>query len=117
MQKGHGYHLDLFVLALLMAACSLFGLPWFVAATVRAVTHVRSLVVESEVKAPGDKPQMLGVRLPIDLLIYLQELDQRFARSAAVVLSVRTLYLHCSHLAVVDRIAFASDFIEVISSL
>jgi len=33
-----------------------------VAATVRAITHVRSLITESDVKAPGDRPQMLGVR-------------------------------------------------------
>ena len=62
VQKGHGYHLDLFVLSFLIATCSLMGLPWFVAATVRAITHVRSLIRESEVKAPGERPQMLGVR-------------------------------------------------------
>lgn len=62
LKKGHGYHLDLFVLSFLIAICSLFGLPWFVAATVRAITHVRSLIQESEVKAPGERPQMLGVR-------------------------------------------------------
>jgi len=50
------------VLSGMVSMCSLFGLPWFVAATVRAITHVRSLVTESDVKAPGDRPQMLGVR-------------------------------------------------------
>ena len=43
--------------------CSILGLPWFVAATVRAITHVRSLMVESEVSIPGERPQMIGVRL------------------------------------------------------
>jgi len=62
MQKGHGYHLDLLVLCCLICICSTLGLPWFVAATVRAITHVRSLVTESDVKAPGERPQMLGVR-------------------------------------------------------
>lgn len=60
----------MFVLAWLIAVCSLMGLPWFVAATVRAITHVRSLMVESEVKAPGDRPQMLGVRL-VTSVVYI----------------------------------------------
>lgn len=62
LKKGHGYHLDLFVLAFLIATCSLLGLPWFVAATVRTITHVRSLIKESELRAPGERPQFLGVR-------------------------------------------------------
>jgi hypothetical protein len=62
LKKGHGYHLDLFVLAFLIFVCSLMGLPWFVAATVRAITHVRSLMTESEVKIPGERPQIVGVR-------------------------------------------------------
>ena len=62
LQKGHGYHLDLLVLGVLIALCSVMGLPWFVAATVRAITHVRSLFRESEVKIPGEKPQIIGVR-------------------------------------------------------
>ena len=61
-QKGHGYHLDLFVLANLVAICSTLGLPWFCAATVRSISHVQSLVRESEVRAPGEKSIMLGVR-------------------------------------------------------
>lgn len=43
LQKGAGYHLDLVVVGLLVAVCSLFGLPWMVAATVRSLNHVRSL--------------------------------------------------------------------------
>jgi len=62
LQKGGGYHLDLFVLLILIFICSLLGLPWFVAATVRAITHVRSLIKESELRAPGERPQFLGVR-------------------------------------------------------
>jgi anion exchange protein len=62
LKKGHGYHLDLFALAFLIFLCSLMGLPWFVAATVRAITHVRSLMTESEVKIPGERPQIVGVR-------------------------------------------------------
>lgn len=62
LKKGCGYHLDLFILSILIAACSILGLPWFVAATVLSMTHVNSLRMESECAAPGDKPQFLGVR-------------------------------------------------------
>ncbi|XP_057657143.1 sodium-driven chloride bicarbonate exchanger isoform X3 [Diorhabda carinulata] len=62
LKKGCGYHLDLFVLAILIEICSVMGLPWFVAATVLSITHVHSLKLESECAAPGDKPQFLGVR-------------------------------------------------------
>jgi len=68
VQKGFGYHLDLFVLSLLIIVCSLLGLPWFVAATVRSVTHVRSLIKLSDVSAPGERPEMLGVRSDFDLI-------------------------------------------------
>ena len=61
-QKGCGYHLDLFVLAILIEICSIMGLPWFVAATVLSINHVNSLKLESECAAPGEKPQFLGVR-------------------------------------------------------
>ena len=63
LQKGPGYHLDLFILAFLIMICSFLGLPWFVAATVRTVTHIRSLIRVSELRAPGERSQMLGVRL------------------------------------------------------
>ncbi|XP_065080478.1 sodium-driven chloride bicarbonate exchanger isoform X2 [Ochlerotatus camptorhynchus] len=62
LKKGCGYHLDLFVLALLIQICSIMGLPWFVAATVLSINHVNSLKQESETAAPGEKPQFLGVR-------------------------------------------------------
>nr|XP_026487485.1 sodium bicarbonate cotransporter 3 isoform X2 [Vanessa tameamea] len=62
LKKGCGYHLDLFILAILIQICSIMGLPWFVAATVLSINHVNSLKVESECAAPGEKPQFLGVR-------------------------------------------------------
>ncbi|TNM89386.1 hypothetical protein fugu_003620 [Takifugu bimaculatus] len=33
LKKGAGYHLDLFLVAVLMVVCSFMGLPWYVAAT------------------------------------------------------------------------------------
>ncbi|KAL5282439.1 SLC4A7 family protein [Megaselia abdita] len=62
LNKGCGYHLDLFILAILIQICSIMGLPWFVAATVLSINHVNSLKQESECAAPGEKPQFLGVR-------------------------------------------------------
>ncbi|XP_018043644.1 PREDICTED: electrogenic sodium bicarbonate cotransporter 1 isoform X6 [Atta colombica] len=62
LKKGCGYHLDLFVLSILIEICSVMGLPWFVAATVLSINHVNSLKLESECAAPGEKPQFLGVR-------------------------------------------------------
>ena len=62
LKKGCGYHLDLFILAILILICSIMGLPWFVAATVLSINHVNSLKVESECAAPGEKPRFLGVR-------------------------------------------------------
>ncbi|XP_061943329.1 sodium bicarbonate cotransporter 3 isoform X12 [Apis cerana] len=62
LKKGCGYHLDLFILAILIEICSVMGLPWFVAATVLSINHVNSLKLESECAAPGEKPRFLGVR-------------------------------------------------------
>ncbi|XP_068024556.1 electroneutral sodium bicarbonate exchanger 1-like isoform X2 [Melanerpes formicivorus] len=62
LKKGCGYHLDLFVVSVLLGVCSLMGLPWFVAATVLSITHVNSLKVESAGSAPGEQPRFLGVR-------------------------------------------------------
>ena len=49
LQKGAAYHLDLTVVGVLIGACSMFGLPWLVAATVRSINHVRSLATVEEV--------------------------------------------------------------------
>lgn len=38
------------------------GVPWFVAATVAAITHVSSLRKLSDVSAPGEKPVFIGAR-------------------------------------------------------
>merc|ERR1719481_42022 len=60
--KGGGYHLDLLIVAICILVCSILGIPWFVAATVLSINHVRSLQRESECAAPGEKPQFLGMR-------------------------------------------------------
>ncbi|MGB5812185.1 MAG: sodium bicarbonate transporter family protein [Polyangiales bacterium] len=43
LKKGHGYNLDMTVVAVLVALLAALGLPWVVAATVRSLNHVRSL--------------------------------------------------------------------------
>ena len=62
LQKGCGYHLDLFMVGVMLGVCSLMGLPWFVAATVLSISHVNSLKLESECSAPGEQPKFLGIR-------------------------------------------------------
>ncbi|MDA1016400.1 MAG: PTS sugar transporter subunit IIA [Planctomycetota bacterium] len=49
LRKGPAYHLDLAVVGGLIGICSLFGLPWLVAATVRSLAHVRGLATMDEV--------------------------------------------------------------------
>lgn len=43
MKKGPAYHLDLFVLGIIVSISSLFGLPWMCAATIQSLNHVRSV--------------------------------------------------------------------------
>jgi hypothetical protein len=79
LQKGPAYHYDLAVMGVLIGVCSLFGLPWLVAATVRSLNHLRSLAtVENVVTRDGDsRERVLHVRetrvtgLAIHLLIGL----------------------------------------------
>ncbi|MDA1162187.1 MAG: PTS sugar transporter subunit IIA [Planctomycetota bacterium] len=52
LQKGPAYHLDLAVVGGLIGVCSLFGLPWLVAATVRSLAHVRGLATMEEAISP-----------------------------------------------------------------
>lgn len=62
LEKGGGYHLDLLIVAICIIINSFLGIPWFVAATVLSINHVRSLSKDSECAAPGEKPQFLGIR-------------------------------------------------------
>ncbi|GAV02076.1 hypothetical protein RvY_12687-2 [Ramazzottius varieornatus] len=62
LKHGIGYHLDLFVVAILTAVLSMIGMPWMIADTVLSLTHSSSLRKESEVAAPGEKPTFLGIR-------------------------------------------------------
>jgi hypothetical protein len=48
LTKPGGYHLDLLLVGSMVAVCSLFGLPWLVAATVRSLNHLRSLATTEQ---------------------------------------------------------------------
>ncbi|MCG8405862.1 MAG: PTS sugar transporter subunit IIA [Phycisphaerales bacterium] len=64
LRKGATYHLDLIVVGVLMGACSLFGLPWLVAATVRSLNHLRSLATIEEATdiSGSQRERLLHVR-------------------------------------------------------
>jgi len=49
LRKGAGYHLDLAIVGVITAVCSLFALPWIVAATVHSLNHVKSLATTETV--------------------------------------------------------------------
>lgn len=57
LTKGAGYHLDLAIVALLVGVCSILGLPWMVAATVRSLNHVRALAEVETVAIPHGPPE------------------------------------------------------------
>ncbi len=59
LRKGPGYHLDLAVVGLITAVCSVFGLPWIVAATVHSLNHVKSLATT---QTKGSKERIISVR-------------------------------------------------------
>jgi len=64
LKKGSSYHLDLGVVGILVGVCSIFGLPWLVAATVRSLNHLRSLATVDEVvdRSGAMRTQILHVR-------------------------------------------------------
>jgi hypothetical protein len=63
LRKGSGYHLDLFVVGLIVSGASFFGLPWIVAATVHSLNHVRSLATHQVVARNGERrEEIVSVR-------------------------------------------------------
>lgn len=59
LRKGAAYHQDLGVVGLLVGVCSVFGLPWLVAATVRSLNHVRSLATFESVAGEKDSHERI----------------------------------------------------------
>ncbi|XP_078345150.1 band 3 anion transport protein-like [Oculina patagonica] len=62
LTKGAGFNLDLCIMGLLSFICSLMGLPWMCAATVRSVSHLNALSIWSTSHAPGVKPHLIEVK-------------------------------------------------------
>jgi hypothetical protein len=64
LRKGEAYHLDTAIVGVLIGVCSMLGLPWLVAATVRSLNHVRSLATsEDSAQAGGEtRSQIVHVR-------------------------------------------------------
>lgn len=62
LQKGGGYHLDLAVVGVITAVCSVFGLPWIVAATVHSVNHVKSLATTTRQDDDSGAELIVAVR-------------------------------------------------------
>ena len=62
LKKGSGYHIDQLTLGCITFIGGALGLPWMCAATVRTVAHVSALSEYSRTHAPGEKPQLLGVK-------------------------------------------------------
>lgn len=113
-QKGCGYHLDLLWVGVMLAVCSIMGLPWFVAATVLSITHVNSLKLESESSAPGEQPRFLGIREQrlTGLLIFLLMGCSVFMTGALQVGPI--LCRHCPLVAaVVDALLSSFQFIPM----
>ena len=48
--QGCGYHLDMLWVGIGIAICSILGLPFIIAATVRCVAHMQVLTVWSKVR-------------------------------------------------------------------
>ena len=62
LAKGPGYNLDMFVVGILTFGCSLLGLPWMCADTVRSASHANALSIYSTSHAPGEKPHIIKVK-------------------------------------------------------
>ncbi|GFR73377.1 anion exchange protein, partial [Elysia marginata] len=90
LKKGSGYHLDQLILGGITFLGGLLGMPWMCAAAVRTVAHVSALTVYSRTHAPGEKPQLLGVKeqrvtnFCVHLLIGLSVLLGRILREIPV---------------------------------
>jgi hypothetical protein len=57
LKKGEAYHWDMLVVGVLIGVCSIFGLPWLVAATVRSLNHVRGLAQFKDIKNKEGKTE------------------------------------------------------------
>lgn len=86
LAKGPGYNLDMFVVGILTFGCSLLGLPWMCADTVRSASHANALSIYSTSHAPGEKPHIIEVK------------EQRISNIIIHILTgerYHSVYFHC----------------------
>ena len=57
LSRRVGYHWNLGLVGLLIAACSCFGLPWLMASVIPSLNLLRSLATTEEVAGPGGQPR------------------------------------------------------------
>ncbi len=62
LQKGPGYHVDMFLVGVMIFVHSVMGLPWVVGSTILSISHVQSLHRYRSSDNPGEAPNFLGVR-------------------------------------------------------
>lgn len=61
-RKGSGFHMNLFVVAIMVLISSFLGLPWMCLAAVETSVHLDSLKVWSSFDAPGVKSRVVKIR-------------------------------------------------------
>ncbi|XP_063693014.1 anion exchange protein 3-like [Bolinopsis microptera] len=59
--KGCTPNWDTFLMGAILLVCSLLGLPWLCADSVRTIEHIKTLTVYSKYSAPGEKPRVLYI--------------------------------------------------------
>ncbi len=60
--KGSGFHLDIFLVAIINLGAGFMGAPWLCCATLRGIAHVTALTVYSQNNPPGEKPTIVEVK-------------------------------------------------------
>jgi len=73
LKKGDSFHWDIFIVGLLIGACSCFGLPWLVASTAVCINHVRSLSIVKDqkiVRTIENRLSNLGVNLLLSCCLF-----------------------------------------------
>ena len=103
LRKGGGYNMDLVVMGLICGLCSIFGLPWMCAATVRSVQHQNALAVMSRSHAPGERPYLLRIHEQRLTNISIHILIGNIGCTKCSELSLKQLHLLCAVFSIVNK--------------
>lgn len=94
LKKDTGYHLDFFVVGIMIIPCSLLGLPFYVASVTQSITYMQSLRIYEEDVIPGRKVNFKGCieqRLS-GVLIFILVFCSVFASSFLIHVPLNILY-------------------------